>query len=399
LILFSKGEKWPVQHPNGGQLARPRFSPPEFVALVAALCMLIAMERFSTVRPWSDFIAQYAAAQLVGTADLYRYEAVKNIEESLERPFVRTLAERGAIPLPRPFWRPPFYAAAVWPLAKLTYPRALQVWQMINLLALAAFLMLWARDPLKAAVFCLWFIPTEDNIMLGQDMFLVLLCVAGSYLCWTRGWHFAAGLLLSLCSIKPHLFLLLPVLIAARRLWSMLAGIVVGGMALLLVSCLIAGWGWTSEYFQFLRQASVLVGSEERFANLVGLFTNVPWLAWLRIPSIVCVAASVWLAGRRAPLNLALGLTLAGGLVVSPRALIYDAVILLPVLICLVELGCHSYFTFVAAGFGLAHLLMPFNPIMGQFWVVVIFAVAWRAAAVFSRTPQVAPSGLPTLRM
>jgi hypothetical protein len=358
--------------------ANPRFSPPEFVAMAVALCLLIAIVGFSTVRPWSDFIAQYAAAQLVGSSDLYHYGAVRNIEESLE----------GPSPSAKPFVRPPFYAAALWPLGKLSYTRALQVWQTVNLTAFALFLMLWARDPWKAAGFCLWFVPTADTIMLGQDMFLVLLCVAGAYLCWTRGWHFAAGLLLSLCCVKAHLFLLLPVLIVARRLWSTLAGLGVGGAALLLVSCLVAGWNWIGEYLEALRQATAAIGSEVQMANLVGLLANVPSIEWMRIPAILGVVGFVWFASRRGPLDLALGLTLAGGLVVSPRAFLYDAAILAPLLIRLAELGCQSYLTFVAAGFGLAHLLFPWLPIIGQIWVVAIFVAAGVSTTVLSQATR-----------
>ena len=338
--------------------------------MVGAAFLLVALAGFSTVRPWSDFIAQYAGAQLVGSGDLYRFEAVQRIEEAID----------GPAPSAKPFVRPPFYAALVWPLGKLPYGRALQLWQTVNLTAFAGFLILWARDPWKAAGFCLWFVPVGNNIILGQDMFLVLLCLAAVCVCWSRGWQFAAGLLLSLCCVKAHLFLLLPVLIVARRLWTTAFGLAAGGVVLLLISRLVAGWDWVGAYVEALGQASAAIGSEVRMANLVGLFANAPWLGWLKIPAVAAVAGFVWFSCRRAPLDVALGLTLAGGLVVSPRAFVYDAVILVPVLIRVAELGSVSYLAFAAGGFGIAHLLFPWYPVIGQIWVVVLFAAAWRGS-------------------
>jgi len=48
-------------------------------------------------------------------------------------------------------------------------------------------------------------------------------CMAGVLLLSNRGRDVPAGLLLALCTAKPHLFLLLPVALVARRRWRLLA--------------------------------------------------------------------------------------------------------------------------------------------------------------------------------
>ena len=346
-----------------------RLDPVDVAILFAGVLIVAFFLAASFQRTWGDFVAQYVGAKLVGTPDLYHYDAVTQME----------LRYDDYYDSPKPFWRPPFYAAALSPLGKLPYRQALVVWQILNLAALAGFVLLWPRDRLMALGLCLWFVPVWNNISLGQDMFLILLFVGAAYACWARGWPFAAGVVISLCAFKPALFLLLPVFIVSQRLWRLAAGVLTGGALLFLVSCLAAGWGWLGDYVALLKQASSLVSADVRMANLEGILVYAPWLGWARVPAVLAVVISLWAACRRIPFDLALGLTLAAGLLVSPRALLYDAVILLPVLTRLAESRVLPVLALVACGFGVGNVTFPGVEILGQLWVVVVYIIAFRA--------------------
>ena len=65
----------------------------------------------------------------------------------------------------------------------------------------------------------------------------MLVGILGLALLWmTRGRDFAAGLLLALCSIKFHMFLLLPLVLLIHRRWAVLRGGLVGGAILLAIA-------------------------------------------------------------------------------------------------------------------------------------------------------------------
>jgi hypothetical protein len=61
-----------------------------------------------------------------------------------------------------------------------------------------------------------------------------------------------AGLALSLCIAKFHLFLLLPLALVRHRRWSEIRGSAIGISILLTVSFIGAGWRWPAEYFRVL---------------------------------------------------------------------------------------------------------------------------------------------------
>jgi hypothetical protein len=63
--------------------------------------------------------------------------------------------------------------------------------------------------------------------------------------------------------------------------------------------------------------------------GLLSMFGGGPALA---TAGAVAIAAGCWLLSRKLPLPAAMALTLAGGLLVSPHAYAYDALLLLPAL-------------------------------------------------------------------
>ena len=79
----------------------------------------------------------------------------------------------------------------------------------------------------------LFSIPVLTAFALGQDMMLLLLICGAAVLPVRRNMRFAAGMLLVLLTIKPHMFLMLPMLLIARKESRVLLGSVTGGAVLL----------------------------------------------------------------------------------------------------------------------------------------------------------------------
>jgi hypothetical protein len=187
----------------------------------------------------TDFLAFYAGGRLAFTPGLY--DPQQAMAEQLR--VARVMGE-GTY-----FIRLPWFAAAMWPLARLPYIPAQFVWQFLLVCVLIAFVVLWPRPSLavRAAVLCYSF-PALMSLRMGQDVPLLLACMAVSLALLHREKPLIAGLVLSLVLAKFHLFLpLFPAVLFARR-WRFAAGLFSGAAFLLVVSFLVNGPGWPQRF-------------------------------------------------------------------------------------------------------------------------------------------------------
>jgi hypothetical protein len=275
----------------------------------------------------NDFLPLYVGAKLAGTGDLYdphayyafmiqRFEA---LHESLR------------------FTRPPFYATLLWPLSRLPYESAYLVWWLLRVAALAGFVALW-RIPSRAdtILFTALSLPVFASLAAGQDTIFLLLLIAAAFRCWENGRGFSAGLLLSLCAIKFHLFVLLPLLFLRQRLGGMAAGFAEGGVALLALTFVVEGWSWPLDYFHVLSDGRVHPGADS-MPNLHGLFAAVPQGAYVETAAAAAVVAAAWVVLPKASFPSGFGLALLGGLLLSYHSYLMDAALLLPALLIVVS--------------------------------------------------------------
>ncbi len=307
-----------MNHPEAGR------SSWLVAALSFGVLFLVAYGWPDARRGYTDFLSFYSGARLVGTPDLYSTARANEIQKRFS-------------PKPkevRAYIRPPAYAVLLWPLGRLPYPQAHALWQLVNIAAVAGFLVLWSPR-LPAVLLCCWYFPLWISFALGQDLPLFLLCLAGAADLLRKEKRFAAGLLFALCGVKFHLFILLPLVIAAKQQWKFLAGIVSGGGAMLAISFAVAGWDWPVRYYQLLRVNERLQASQGRMANLKGLFFGLPHLEAWWFAAAATVAVATWYAIRRSDLTVSLALAAAGGLLVSPHAYLPDVALLLPLLLSL----------------------------------------------------------------
>jgi hypothetical protein len=149
-----------------------------------------------------------------------------------------------------PYVHPPIVAFVFRPLARLPYSTAYAVWLVVSASLYAAGLAITSRvmtsmptaDRNLGMLLALAFEPFVMECWLGGQLSaFALLCVALAFYWEEAGRPVLSGLALGLCLYKPTLvILLLPMLVVARRWWTLL-GVCLTGVTLALVSLLAVG--------------------------------------------------------------------------------------------------------------------------------------------------------------
>lgn len=288
-------------------------------AAIAGIAFNFSLTRTTRFGRNVDFDTFYAAGKLAGTGRLYDWEAIQALERQ----------NRAANPLP--FGRIPAVALAFKPISALPYEWAEELWLGIGIAALGGFVALWPLSGRRrAAMAVCWSFPAAMVLAFGQDTTMFLFFVALGLWLLIREQRFAAGVVLSLCVIKPHLALLVPVWLIATRKWKALWGGAAGGAATLLVSFAVEGLDWPK---RFLAAAPELADAPLKMPNVRGLLALAGAGVKPEIALAVLIAVAVWHVSRHVDLATGAALALAGGLAVSHHAYTYDAVLLLPALL------------------------------------------------------------------
>jgi hypothetical protein len=190
-------------------------------------------------RGHTDFLSFYAGGKLAFTRDLY--VPAKSMEEQARA--------SGVVAVGAYFIRMPWFAAAMWPLARLPYVPAQLIWQAILLGGIVTFAALWPRPapPIRLVIFC-FSVPSLMNLIMGQDVPLLLAWMAIALVLLDREKPVAAGLVLSLTLAKFHLFLPIFLAVLFARRWKFAQGLFGGSAILLGLSFLVSGPTWPREY-------------------------------------------------------------------------------------------------------------------------------------------------------
>lgn len=343
-------------------------------ALWAAVLHSISTDRFLSAA--NDFAQLYAGATLIGTPGLYSPEANQQVHR-----------ETVGYVIPSVYYsRLPFYAWMLKPLARLPYSAAYWVFQTLSAACLVWFLWTFVRSRLDLAIFAFLYPPLVFTLLNGQDVTLVLALAAGGYLLMERQRPFAAGLMWSLCAIKPHLVLLLPVVLILHRKWRALAGGVAGGAVLAALCFLAQGPQWASEYLSLLARDE-LHPNPQLMPNLMAAGAAFPALASkpLAIAASLCAAAVAWVAfARSAHWATAFALCFPASLLLSAHAYAQDAALLMLPLVLTqrhpVSLAMIRFSALMAAP------ITPFLILMGSPWSALYAALlaAWLATAALA---------------
>jgi len=267
----------------------------------------------------ADFSAFYSGGSLVGSPQLYSPAAAFRVQERAIGCHHENIV----------FIKPPFYALLMWPLAQLPFVPAFYLFRALVLAGVGLFLWWWPGTRWAAAAACAWSVPLGATFTVGQDVTFVLAAAMGAYRLLRSGRQFAAGVLLGVCAIKFHLFLLLPVFLLRRRLWKTVAGGAATGAMWFALCFLAAGPHWISMYRAALADPR-MDPYAYNMVNLRGLFDyNSPWI-W---PASAVVAALCVCLIWRGSLEVALSAVLAGGVLITPHTTVCDATLFLPALL------------------------------------------------------------------
>jgi hypothetical protein len=298
-------------------------------AYLGVLCILAAgisiWAGLRAVGTDDDFVGIYAAARLAGTGHLFDVDRITSLEANYQ-PKPHSL----------PFLRLPIYALAWKPLTWLSYPMARSFWGLLNLAAMVAGVLLWPGGGkwAKALVLCSY--PFVYNLILGQDTAIFLLFAILGCRLMEKNRNWAAGGLISLCAIKFHLALLLPVALIAKRKWGAACGAAGGLLALVALSS-IEGIDWPIREFRSIQ------GERIGPAEMPTFFGFSVWFRGHELIEIVLgfvlAALVLWIILRSPNMWTAMAAALAGGLLVSHHAYLYDAVVLMPLLLLTLESG------------------------------------------------------------
>lgn len=294
-----------------------RYAIPLVVALVVfALYSITQNGRWSSAQ--NDFVMLYLAGQLQPVGKLY--DAAEYYRRHPE--FLDGVAH-GLI-----YTRPAFYSLAFVPLAKLPYMVAFGIYQILQLSVLS----LWFKEAWKTSPKLLLSASVSLPLLLafgnGQDIILVA-ALAGIAWLWLDRRPFVAGLLLSVCSVKAHLFLLVPIALARHGYWRTIGGGAVGGLVLVALSFVAGGAGWIQEYLKIL-QIKEIDGKVHQMGNIRSLAQalGIPGdlLPWMLAAGLAATAWAIW---RTQTIPQSLVLALCGGLVFNWHSFLQDFTLLL----------------------------------------------------------------------
>ena len=292
----------------------------------------------------SDFYAFWAAARL-GDSRVYDPSAIEAVQQT-ECPAVAG----------KRFIRPAFEALALSPLGRVPFRAAYGIWFAVNVAACLGLAFLWklrASGMVAAGLF----LPLLWSFGLGQDAPLILLAFATGVRLLMAGRPGLAGVALAASLVKPNIFYVTPVILAARRQLRALATMAATGFALTGLAMLAAGTDWPARFIQAAMENERIISPN--IVGLAGLLSPFDKAPWLRLPLAAVGALFALLVTRRQNLDAALYAGLAAGVVFGPRAMIYDGVFLLPVLLRHALPG-----EIIVAGAALGLAVTPLRPLV-----------------------------------
>lgn len=278
----------------------------------------------------NDFLPLYTDARMAGTDHMYDIEAGYREQDQAAGTHIV-----GAFNV-----RLPWQALLLAPLARLPYHWAYWIWVGLNLAGFAAFVLVWLL-PHDLVLWGATFFPVAAALIVGQDGILLALALAGVLRLAASGRDAAAGLLLALCTAKPHLFLLVPLALIAHRRWRIVSSAALGTVGLLILGTAAAGRDWPERLWLVIKTAT---GAARVYAmpppNLFQFGVNAVTIAC----AVALAAAFGVIAWRTRSLEAGIAAAVVGSFLIAPHTAIYDLPLLL---VALPALPLTSYATWM----------------------------------------------------
>lgn len=306
----------------------------EIAALIAGgFTIFIGLRVFGTVHHmmrdtgapvFGDFLNFFtggAMAMRGDTAHLYNEAANYAFQSALIPGFKLVL----------PYYEPPVFLLLMAPLSTLGYVPAALVFMTLSFFCYWA--AAWRLVPDKRALIFAASYPTPLLHLINLQAGTIMAGFNGLALSFLQRRPILAGVFISLLSIKPHLAVLWPVMLAVRGQWKTFFSAAISLLALIAISGAIFGFDTYVAFFNNLTTAQSGITTlrthpqvyASLYANLLTL--NVP----AQIASIVhgisalaaiAIAVLIW---RRGEANTSAVALCAGTMLISPYLFFYDA--------------------------------------------------------------------------
>ena len=328
----------------------------------------------------ADFISFYAAGTLAleGQAILaYDIEAHRNVELALIN---AEDLEFGLLP----FNYPPIFLLLLAPLAALPYFVAFIIFQISSIIFFVTMIKKLAGRN-EALILSLAFGGTLINFCYGQNALLTTGLLAGALFYLDRK-PILSGILIGLLTYKPHLGILIPLVLIVSGRWQVFLYAAISFIFLILMTIATLGMeSWISfwEARDFVKQALNVplisyLNFQSIFSSLraMGIGLNSAYLIHIIFAFLsIIVVLKIWVMKVDVRLKLA-SLTL-GTMMISPYILNYDLALLAIVISCLVSFGIEKGFEksqilLLIITWFLPIVAKPFNTMLPMPWTPVI---------------------------
>jgi Glycosyltransferase family 87 len=273
-----------------------------------------------------DFMAFWSAARL----------ALAGHPEAAFDGAAITAIQHEAVPFLSNIWfpwhYPPIFLLVVAPLGVLPYPAALALFVLGTAVLWA--LLVGQILPDRRAWIVAAAAPAGLITLLDGQNALLTASLAGFALLWLDRRPVAAGIMIGLLAVKPHLALLFPLALVAEGRWRSIAAAAATVLALAAASVVAFGW---SSWAAFLHHVPLTLAMGEVGAVPWGTMPS-PYVFALSLGAPVIAAdllqgavaffaaGCVWRVwrGQSAPFEAKAATLLAGSLLVSPYLFYYD---------------------------------------------------------------------------
>jgi hypothetical protein len=321
-----------------------------FLAATTFCNLVMPMQSIPSLQnAFQDFTIYYMAGLLVRSghaSDLYNLAT----QYRTQLTFAHVPIRQG----PLPYNHPAFEALLFVPFTLLGYFPAYILWTALNLIMLAASVVLLRRQfsqlaavsPLVLGLGATAFFPVALGIFQGQDVMLLELLFVLAIISLDRGNDAAAGAFLAAGLFLPHIIGPVAVLFAARSR-RILVGFIPVAAVLAAISIVLTGWRKPLEYVQFVlhvEKSGATSYGPRVVPNLRGLIADLPGFSgagrWVTLFVLVSSAVIFLIAlvrirnGRDSTLFVA-SLAAVTAILVSYHALSYDLTLLLPLVLFL----------------------------------------------------------------
>ncbi|MDG5467587.1 glycosyltransferase family 87 protein [Deltaproteobacteria bacterium IMCC39524] len=293
----------------------------------------------------TDFTSFYSAAQLAidGQAPLaYDFSAQFKAERVALGPELEDFYS---------FSYPPTFILMLMPLGALPYLLALFVWQGLTLLLFVSMVVKLAGRH-EAIILTLAFPAVFVTLGHGQNAFLTAGLFTGALYYLDRK-PILAGLLIGLLTFKPHLGVLIPIVLIASCRWRVFFSACISAVSFILVSWVALGTKtWSAFFASTGKTASVLNEGMVSFYKMQSLYTSLraigldTEIAYVLHGSLALFAAIVvlWVWRQDVDLRLKSAALGTGSLLISPFLLDYDLTLLAVPIACLASYGLFNGF-------------------------------------------------------